>query len=167
MSTLRLTILAALVTAPCVFAADSTKPALPKKTVPTLDVKARSSFELAAGSRNPFLPIGWKGSAVVTKVSSKKHVAPAEAFRVTSILVGSPSLAVINGRSYEEGQMIRMPRDPKANPNIPPPRAKLFRIGDGAVQIQLEDQMLVVPLKRAGEFKEIQPELLLDPDREQ
>lgn len=166
MSTLRFTILVALATGPCALAADSTKPALPQKTVPALEVKAKSSFELGAGARNPFLPIGWKGSAVVTKVTTKKHATPAEAFRVTSILVGSPSLAVINGRSYEEGQMIRMPKDPKANPNLPAPRAKLFRIGDGVVQIQLEDQMIVVPLKRAGEFKEIQPELLLDPERE-
>jgi hypothetical protein len=173
MSTNRLLILAVVGFAPWALAAESTKPvvpqksapALPLRSVPTFELKNKSSFTLAGGTRNPFLPIGWKGAAVVVQPVTKKPLTTADAFRVTSILVGSPSLAVINGRSYEEGQMIRMGKvDPKAKPGTSSqPRVKLYRIGDGAVQIQVEDQMITVPLKR-GELNEIQPEPLLDPN---
>ena len=166
MSTKHFLILAALAFAPCALAADATKakPALPQKSVPTFELKHKSSFTVASGTRNPFLPIGWKGSTVVVQPVSKKPMTTADAFRVTSILVGSPSLAVINNRSYEEGQMIRVGKpDPKAKPGTSQPRVKLYRIGDGFVQIQVEDQLITVPLRR-GNLNEIQPEPLLDPN---
>jgi hypothetical protein len=164
MSTNPLLILAAVAFAPCALAAEAAKPALPGKSVPAFELKNKSSFTPAGGTRNPFLPIGWKGAAVVVQPVSKKPLTTADAFRVTSILVGSPSLAVINGRSYEEGQMIRMGKvDSKAKPGTSQPRVKLYRIGDGVVQIQVEDQLITVPLRR-GELNEIQPEPLLDPN---
>jgi hypothetical protein len=43
---------------------------------------------------------------------------------------------------------------------------KLFRIGDGVVYIQVEDQMITVPIKRDGELKELQREELLNMERE-
>ena len=166
MSTKPLMILAALALGPCALAADSTKPALPKKAVPQFDLKNKSSFTLSGTVRSPFLPIGWKGAAVVQQLAPKRAVTPADAFRVSSILVGTggnPSLAVINGRSYEEGQMIRMKTDSKSV--LPQARVRLHRIGDGAVQIQLEDgNIITVPLKR-GELNELQPAELLNPDR--
>jgi hypothetical protein len=162
MKTIRFSTLVALAFVPCAFAADATKPALPAKTVPQFELKNKSSFTVPNGVRSPFLPIGWKGSAVLQEAPTKKTVTTKDSFRVTSILLGSPSLAVINGRSYEEGQPIRMPKDPKTN--MPVARAKLYRIGDGVIQIQLEDQLISVPLKR-GELKEIQREELLNSDR--
>ena len=159
-------ILAALAFGPCALAADSTKPALPAKAVPQFDLKNKSSFTLSGNVRSPFLPIGWKGSAVVQQLAPKRATTPADAFRVTSILVGSagnPSLAVINGKSYEEGQVIRTKSDSK---NVSPQaRVRLYRIGDGVVRIQLEDGNIVtVPLKR-GELNELQPQEVLNPDR--
>jgi hypothetical protein len=156
--------LVAMALAPCAFAADSTKPALPEKTVPALELKNKSAFSVPAGTRNPFLPIGWKGAPVVTQTVSARHVTPADAFRVSSILIGSPSLAVINGKTYEEGQMIKLGKvDPKSK--VPQARAKVYRITDGAVQIQIDDQMIVAPLKR-GTLNEIQPDTPLDKEGE-
>ena len=66
-----------------------------------------------------------------------------EMFRVTSILLGNPSMAVINGRSYEEGQFIRMPKAAAAQI-----RPRLYRIGDGQVLIQVQNQFVPVPLRR-------------------
>ena len=164
MSTYRFLVLVTLASIPGTLMADATKPALPERAGLPFETKNTSTFAVTPGVRNPFVPIGWKGAAI-QQVVSKKGLAPADAFRVSSILVGSPSLAVINGKSYEEGQMIRMPKpDPKSK--TPPVRAKLFRIGDGVVQIQVEDQVITVPLKR-GSLNEIQPDTPLNPDAEQ
>jgi hypothetical protein len=162
MKTIRLITIVAVAFAPCAFAAEAAKPSLPAKKVPQFELKNKSTFTVSSGVRSPFLPIGWKGAAVVQQVPTKKTITTKDSFRVTSILLGSPSLAVINGRSYEEGQPIRMPKDPKTN--LPVARAKLYRIGDGVVQIQLEDQLISIPLKR-GELKEIQPQEVLNSDR--
>jgi hypothetical protein len=148
-------IIAALVLAPCAFAAEPTKPALPSKPVGSFELKNKSSFSVPEGTRSPFRPIGWKGGPVAQQAVAPKSFTDPAAFKVTSILVGNPSLAVINGRSYEEGQAIRMPKPAKSTE--PQPRVKLFRIGDGVVFIQVEDQMLTVPLKR-GELNELQPQ---------
>jgi hypothetical protein len=165
MSMKTLTVIA-LAVAPCAFAADATKPALPSKPVAAFELKNKSSFVLPDGTRSPFRPIGWKGGpGVVQPVVTAKSATDGSAFRVTSILMGNPSLAVINGRSYEEGQQIRFPKSTTAKTNEPQLRAKLFRIGDGVVYIQVEDQMITVPLKR-GEFKDLQPEGTLNMERE-
>jgi hypothetical protein len=52
-------------------------------------------------------------------------------------------MAVINGRSYEEGQFIRMPKQMASQL-----RPRLYRIGDGLVQIQVQNQLMTVQLKR-------------------
>jgi hypothetical protein len=154
----------AMAVAPCALA-DTTKPALPSKPVAAFQLTSKSSFALPEGTRSPFRPIGWKGGGVVRQVITPKSATDGSAFRVTSILLGNPSLAVINNRSYEEGQQIRLPRPQNAKPNEPQIRAKLFRIGDGVVYIQVEDQLITVPLKR-GELKELQPDGALNMERE-
>jgi hypothetical protein len=156
----------ALAVVPCAFAADATKPALPLKPTAAFELKSKSSFALPEGMRSPFRPIGWKGGGgTVQQVVTPKSATDGTAFRVSSILMGNPSLAVINGRSYEEGQMIRFPKSPTAKANERQIRAKLFRIGDGVVYIQVEDQLITVPLKR-GELKELQPDGALNMERE-
>src|SRR5688500_9631564 len=100
MSTHRFMILVAMALTPFATAADSTKPALPQKSVPALELKIKSSFFVQPGSRNPFLPIGWKGGPIIVQPVAARQTTPADAFRVTSIILGSPSLTVINGRSY-------------------------------------------------------------------
>jgi hypothetical protein len=87
-----------------------------------------------------------------------------KAFRVTSILIGSgttPSLAVINGRAYSEGEFLRMP---KGSP-MPPVRIRVQRINDGNVILQNADQVLVASLVRPELSEKKAEELLLDPDR--
>src|SRR5690349_5685037 len=65
-------------------------------------VKVPSTFALSEDARRPFWPIGWvKPNAA----PDQPHAAPVartvlapEDFAVTSVLLGNPSLAVINGR---------------------------------------------------------------------
>jgi hypothetical protein len=73
--------------------------------------------------------------------------------------MGSPSLAVINGRAYSEGEFVRMPKDGAAL------RVRVQSINDGSVTLQCEDQTLVVGLRRP-ELAERRSEVdLLDPNR--
>lgn len=157
MSIHRFLILAAVALAPDVFAADPTKPALPEKPALPIELKEKSSFAVQRGTRNPFLPIGWKGGPIVSAPVAARQNTPADAFRLTAILVGSPSLAVINGRPYQEGQVIRMPKIDAPKGAAPQVAPRVYRILDGAVQIQAGEQILTVPLSR-GKFNEIQPD---------
>jgi hypothetical protein len=119
----------------------------------------RSSCRLTPGARNPFLPIGWV-KREAGQIAAPTVTIGEDMFRVTSILLGSPSMAVINGRSYEEGQFIRMP---KAAPQV---RPRLYRIGDGKVWIQVNTQLVTVPLRRPELNEPKAEELILNEDRE-
>lgn len=147
--------LSLLVLAP-VHAADETKP----MTVvpPPFELKNKSTFAVGRNVRAPFIPIGWVKPSGPTQVVQKVTL-DESGFRVTSILLGNPSLAVINGRSYEEGQYLRLPRGSTL-------RIRVFRIGDGKVWLQYDDKSFSVPLKRP-ELGERRPdEGLLSEDRE-
>ncbi|HET6408413.1 MAG TPA: hypothetical protein VFG14_11075 [Chthoniobacteraceae bacterium] len=161
MKTKTLGTVATILVAASAFAADPTKPALPAKALPALELKNKSSFAAPNGLRNPFQPIGWKpGNVLQSAVATKKVPTDGAMFRVSTIIIGTPSLAVINGRSYEEGQLIRMPKG--ATSQV---RAKVYRIGDGLVQIQVEDTVINVPLDR-GKLNELQREELLKTEDE-
>jgi hypothetical protein len=128
--------------------------------VPKYALKNKSAFTLPTETRAPFWPIGWvKRAAVHGEARERPKTAINEsAFSVTSILMGSPSLAVINGRAYSEGELVRMPKDGAA-------RVRLQGINDGSVTLQCDDQTLVVALRRP-ELAERRPEVdLLDPNR--
>jgi hypothetical protein len=134
-------------------------------------LKKRSEFAAAdASARAPFWPIGW----VKRKPGVKQEVAAAPApppvaldeksFRVTSILLGTgttPSLAVINGRAYSEGEFLRMPKGSAT----PPLRIRVQRINDGTVILQNANQTMVASLVRSELQNKRSEELLLDPDR--
>ena len=143
-------------------------------------LKNKSTFAAEQKVRSPFWPIGWtpttKGqapAAVAQQVTLKQ-----EMFAVTSILLGSQSYANINGRTYGEGELLRLPRAPKTGAGAPaaptpapaaaagaagktaapaaptapiPPDAKIrvARINDGEVVLQCGTQTLAVPLRRA------------------
>lgn len=127
-------------TKPSVAAAEEAKPA--PKPVGTYELKNKSFFNVTSDTRAPFLPIGWvKPSGPVTVAVVAKI--DESSFRLTSVLLGNPSLAVINGRSYEEGQFLRMPRTSGAQPIV-----RVYRIGDGQVWLQHEGRVFTVPLKR-------------------
>lgn len=125
----------------------------------TYQLKNKSSFTTIAGTRAPFIPIGWVKKEGAIVVVQKANIDEG-GFRVTSILLGNPSLAVVNGKSYEEGQFLRMPR---GGPQI---RIRVYRITDGQVWLQYEDKLFAVPLKRPeiGERKVEEP--LLSEERD-
>jgi hypothetical protein len=146
-------------------AADAAK----TEAVPAYELKNKSKFGAADPSaRAPFWPIGWvkrpKGAApLVAAPVAPKVLVDEKAFKVTSILIGSgttPSLAVINGRAYSEGEFLRMPKGTN-----PPVRIRVQRINDGTVILQNADQVLVAALARPELSEKKSEELLLDPDR--
>ena len=144
-------------------------------------LKNRSSFACAGeGTRAPFWPIGWvhrKGvSSVVAYVAAPKAVLDEKSFRVTSILLGSgatPSLAVINGRAYSEGEFLKMPRGTAvaapAAPGTPAAtaaaRIRVQRISDGSVGLQRADEMVTVFMQRQELAQKKAEEPLLDDER--
>lgn len=121
----------------------------------------RSSFTSRETDRPPFWPIGWvKRQANVPVAAAPvavvpKYVLEEKNFTLTSILLGNPSLAVINGRAYSEGEFVRLP---KGNPGI---RIRVQRIGDGAVILNGAEQQATVKLRR-GELgpKKVEEDLL-------
>ena len=137
---------------------------------PVYELKRKSSFNLVEAKRSPFWPIGWvkreRGAALGAPMVPKFILDP-KSFNVTSILLGSPALAVINGRAYEEGQFLRpqrpaaIPGAPVATATIGGPKVRVQRIADGQVSLQCNDQVITIPLRRAelGERK-IEQELL-------
>jgi len=113
---------------------------------PRYELKNKSSFALPTDVRAPFWPIGWKknGSNAAPIVQTAKM--NPDLFKVSSILLGSIPIAVINNRSYEEGQFLRLPKGSQV-------RIKVYRITDGKVWLQNGEQLIPVDLKR-GELND-------------
>ena len=141
-------------------------------------LKNRSSFACPGeGTRAPFWPIGWvhrKGvSSVVASVAAPKSALDEKSFRVTSILLGSgatPSLAVINGRAYSEGEFLKVPRGTTAAAPAAPgtpvvARIRVQRISDGNVVLQQADQVINVAIVRPEVAQKKTEEPLLDDER--
>jgi hypothetical protein len=129
-------------------------------------LKNRSSFDNPGETaRVPFWPVGWtkqKGMVAAVKAAAEPKITLDEkGFKVSSILLGSgttPSLAVINGRAYSEGELIRMPR------GSAPIRIRVQRINDGSVLLEHDSEKLVVSLRRP-ELNQHKDDELLDPNR--
>jgi hypothetical protein len=149
--------------ATAVLAATSGVPAQdPKVSSPTpvkYELKNRSAFTAQDSTRPPFWPIGWvkRGASMPVMAPAAPRVTLDEkAFVVSSILLGNPSLAVVNGRSYREGEFLRLPRGADA-------RIQVLRILDGGVQFKTGDQLFVTKLHRPEiEGKKPEESLLLD-----
>src|SRR5690349_15429863 len=68
--------------------------------------KNKSSFQLDAGARSPFWPIGWKPTGHVAGAggAGAQGEVPPGAFLVSSITLGNPNhFAIINGKTMIEG----------------------------------------------------------------
>ena len=155
--------------------ADAAKPAEPAKTPDPVEpyvLKNRSAFTgkpAESDSRAPFWPIGWvkRKPGVIVQATPAPSAPPvqldANSFKVTSILIGSgttPSLAVINGRAYSEGEFLRAPKGtPTTN------RIRVQRINDGTVILQNATQTMVASLVRPELVSKHNEDNLLDPDR--
>jgi hypothetical protein len=167
---------AALAIAPHAFAVRE-KPAAPAKevapkeetpaVVPPYVLKHRSKFNAPADiARVPFWPVGWskqkQAAIAVAAVAAPKLTLDEKSFRVTSILISSgttPSLAVINGRAYGEGEFLRAPKGASVRARI-----RVTRIDDGTVTLEYEDQKIVTPLRRP-ELNQHKENEFLDPNR--
>jgi hypothetical protein len=169
---------ALLITPPALLAHDraGSKPVVVKEEqpvvptdVPPYILKNRSKFNAPNASlRVPFWPVGWSKQkqaavAVAAAVAEPKEVFDEKVFHVSSILISNgtdPSLAVINGRAYGEGEFLRMPKG-----SVGRIRVRVQRINDGAVTLEHEDQKFLVPLHRPELNQHKPEEELLDPNR--
>lgn len=122
-------------------------------------LKNRSTFSSPETTRPPFWPVGWTKQMASTPAAAAEAPAAAgpldpDQFSVTSILLGSPSLALINGQSYAVGERIRPARrsskDKDKDAKALPANAVVYvrKISDGYVMLQSSNQVLSVPLKR-------------------
>ena len=142
----------------CGLSAQATPPPQSEKVpaeIGKYDLKKKSTFTLAADRRAPFWPIGWVKKApnqTHTEITqAPKQKIDEKAFSVTSILVGNPSLAVVNGRAYSEGELIRIPK------GSAPMKIRVQQIADGSVTLQYEEQAIVIAMHRP-ELSEHKPE---------
>ena len=174
-----LTLAGSLLGAMALHAAD----AAPEKSAPAPEpyqLKNRSAFAAPGEDvRAPFWPVGWvhrKGvSSQVGQVAAAKSVLDERSFRVTSILLGSgttPSLAVINGRAYSEGELLKTPRGmavaaaPAGTAATPAAaRIRVQRISDGSIVLQQADQTVTVALQRPKLVLKKSEEPLLEEER--
>ena len=140
MSPARLLALTLATAAPTVLAAETEK-------FPPLELKNRSSFNVKAGTRVPFWPIGWsKEKAVVavplTPVQAKAFQIQPNHFTITSILLSHPPLATINGRAFGEGEFLPVQVGGQ------PVRVVVKAIRDGGVWLDQSGHQIFVPMKR-------------------
>jgi hypothetical protein len=106
-------------------------------------VKNKSSFQLDAGARSPFWPIGWKPTGKVASGGTDQGEVPPGAFLVSSITVdGSTRFAIINGKSMSEGQQFGLQLGTQIF------QVTVKRIEDGQVILGRRDEEIVVPLRR-------------------
>jgi hypothetical protein len=128
-------------------------------------LKKRSSFDVPKRAASPFLPIGWlkpqeTSQPAIAPAAPARPVLDEKNYNLSSILLGNPPLAVINGRSYSEGDFLRTPKPagpvPKAGlpdetagaGTPPPPKVQVVRIQDGVVVIRSGAERLQLPLRR-------------------
>jgi hypothetical protein len=111
----------------------------------TIELKHKSSFNVEAGERNPFWPIGWKPAPKIAK-SGAEHAGPAippSSFVVTSITLDPKAhYAIINGRTMSEGQQFGLQLGSQVH------QITVKAINDGHVVLLRRDQEIIVPLRR-------------------
>jgi hypothetical protein len=145
-------VLPAFATEPPATRAAAKKPAEESKPVPTnakpnepapITFKNKSSFDIDAGMRNPFWPIGWKPMARVASGGTAQGEVPPGAFVVSTItLDGATRFAIINGKSMSEGQAFGLQVGTQVY------QVAVKRIEDGQVILSHRDEEIVVPLRR-------------------
>jgi hypothetical protein len=111
----------------------------------TIELKHKSSFNVEAGERNPFWPIGWKPAPKVATTGAE-HTGPAippSSFVVSSIVLDPKAhYAIINGRTMSEGQQFGLQLGSQVH------QITVKEINDGHVVLLQHDQEIIVPLRR-------------------
>ena len=129
-------LLTLILAAPALFGADESA---------RVAIKNKSSFNLDAGTRNPFSPIGWKPTGRVASGSggTSQGEVPPGAFVVSTITVdGATHFAIINGKSMQEGQQFGLQYGNQVY------QVTLRSIQDGQVILVYQDSEIVVSLRR-------------------
>lgn len=110
----------------------------------TIELKHKSSFNVEAGERNPFWPIGWKPAPKMANTT--EHTGPAippSSFVVSSIMLDPKAhYAIINGRTMSEGQQFGLQLGTQIH------QITVKAINDGHVVLLQHDQEIIVPLRR-------------------
>ena len=113
------------------------------------ELKNRSSFKVDSEARIPFWPIGFErpkikadGTTTAPVLATPKIQIEPGHFSVTSILSGNPALATINGRSFEEGELLPVVFGTERL------RVVVRAIRDGGVTLDYEGHQIFVPMKR-------------------
>lgn len=129
----------------------------PAKVMP-YELKHRSVVSLDKEARAPFWPIGWKRPKAASTQNrdvastqpldapeSPKFQLTSESFSVSTILLGNPSIAIINGRSFEEGQFLPVLAGDQ------PLKVQVRAIRDEGVWLQLDKQTpILVAMRRTA-----------------
>jgi hypothetical protein len=107
-----------------------------------LKVKNKSGFNATPGMHNPFWPIGWvKQGPLPAPVAAKAGQGISSGgFSVSSIMLGNPTIAVINGRGYEEGENLRI--------NGVKTDVQIVAIRDGEVILRSGESQIAIQMKR-------------------
>jgi hypothetical protein len=109
----------------------------------TIELKHKSSFNVEAGERNPFWPIGWKPAPKLAKTDQAGPAIPSSSFVVTSITLDPKAhYAIINGRTMSEGQQFGLQLGSQVH------QITVKAINDGHVVLLRHDQEIIVPLRR-------------------
>jgi hypothetical protein len=135
-------------------------------------LKNRSTFSAVSDEqRAPFWPIGWLKRKPMSVTSAEplrtmeqpKAQFDASNIKLTSILLGTPSLAIINGRSYSEGDFLRQPKAAVVAGTAP--RVRVYRINDGSVVLQNQTELITVAIQRPELVQRGPEQELLTEDR--
>ena len=105
------------------------------------NLKHRSSFNSTA-ARNPFWPIGWVKTDTGENETQEVALITPSQFDITSISTGQNPLAVINGKTYGEGETIT------ALYGSQKIKILVLAINDGEVVLQYLDKKYTIPLRR-------------------
>jgi hypothetical protein len=125
----------------------------PEPKLEPYKLKNRSSFTLSREARAPFWPIGWNKSkstdpyqprvtSTGVLTAKKKFEIQPQHFSVTSVLVGKPALATINGRSFAEGEVLPVIAGTERL------RVVLKAVRDGGVWLEHATTQIYVPIRR-------------------
>jgi len=124
------------------------------QTAEELQIEKRSSFPYPTVSRNPFLPVGWvkpeerkpetqgtgSKAAPAAPTISTAFFRP-EAFALTSISMSGTRAAVINGKIYNEGELLSV------NVQNQTVAVLVAAIRDGKVILRFNGKVIDVPLR--------------------
>lgn len=117
---------------------------LAQEVIPPAPYRAstQSTLTISENARNPFWPIGFTPRPKEEVGQEQLLKIPVEQFRVTSIILDNPSIALINGKDYTVGQFLT------ANTSVGQVKLLIRKIEDGAVIVQYKNIFGRIPISR-------------------